>query len=51
MAMAMLQDQRMSTDEVAFLLGYAEPSTLFRAFRRWTATTPGQYRDRKRAAQ
>jgi AraC-like DNA-binding protein len=44
MAMAMLQDRATSIDEVAFLLGYAEPSTLFRAFRRWTAMTPRQYR-------
>lgn len=44
MAMAMLQDRAVSIDEVAFLLGYAEPSTLFRAFRRWTAMTPRQYR-------
>jgi AraC-like DNA-binding protein len=44
MAMAMLRDRAISIPEVAFLLGYAEPSTLFRAFRRWTAMTPRQYR-------
>lgn len=44
MAMAMLRDRTHSIDEVAFLLGYAESSTLFRSFRRWTAMTPQQYR-------
>ena len=44
MAMATLRDERMSVEEVAFLLGYAETSTFFRSFRRWTGTTPHQYR-------
>src|SRR2546423_7438245 len=45
MALALLRDASNSTDEVAFLLGYAEPSTLFRSFRRWTGMTPYQYRE------
>jgi AraC-like DNA-binding protein len=45
MAMALLRDRSNSTDEVAVLLGYAEPSTLFRSFRRWTGMTPYQYRE------
>jgi len=45
MATAMLRDQGTSTDEVAFLLGYAEPSTLFRSFRRWTGMTPHKFRN------
>jgi AraC-like DNA-binding protein len=44
MAMAMLRDREISIDEVAFLLGYAEPSTLFRSFKRWTGMTPRAYR-------
>jgi AraC-like DNA-binding protein len=44
MAIAMLRDREISLDEIAFLLGYAEPSTLFRAFQRWTGRTPHQYR-------
>ena len=44
MAMAMLRDLTTPIDEVAFLLGYAEPSTLFRSFKRWTGITPDQYR-------
>ncbi|HJP60509.1 MAG TPA: helix-turn-helix transcriptional regulator, partial [Gemmatimonadaceae bacterium] len=45
MAMALLRDSSNSIDEVAMLLGYAEPSTLFRSFRRWTGMTPYQYRE------
>ncbi|HEV7389227.1 MAG TPA: AraC family transcriptional regulator, partial [Gemmatimonadaceae bacterium] len=44
MATAMFRDPAHSTDEVAYLLGYAEPSTLFRSFRRWTGMTPQEYR-------
>ncbi|MNW12095.1 HTH-type transcriptional regulator VirS [compost metagenome] len=32
--------------EVAYLLGLADPSNFFRAFRRWFAITPGEYRAR-----
>lgn len=30
--------------EVAYLLGFADPSNFFRAFRRWFGETPGEYR-------
>ncbi len=30
--------------EVAFLLGYDDPNSFFRAFRSWTGTTPDRYR-------
>jgi AraC-like DNA-binding protein len=43
-ALAALKDRRHSVEEVAFFLGYAEPSTFFRSFRRWTGTTPHRYR-------
>lgn len=32
--------------EVAYLLGFADPSNFFRAFRRWFDMTPGEYRTR-----
>ena len=44
MAMALIKDRTVSIDEVAFLLGYPEPSTLFRSFKRWTGTTPRLHR-------
>jgi AraC-like DNA-binding protein len=43
-ALAVLRDRDLPVEGVAFLLGYDEPSTFFRAFRRWTGTTPQQYR-------
>lgn len=43
-ALAVLRDRSLPIEEVAFLLGYEEPSTFFRAFKRWTGTTPQQYR-------
>ena len=44
MGMAMLRDHSYSVEDVAFLLGYSEPSAFYRSFRRWTGTTPGQFR-------
>ncbi|MNY68335.1 DNA-binding transcriptional activator FeaR [compost metagenome] len=32
--------------EIAYLLGFADPSNFFRAFRRWFDATPGEYRMR-----
>ena len=32
--------------QVSYLLGFADPSNFFRAFRRWFDTTPGEYRAR-----
>lgn len=36
--------------EVAFLLGYSEPSAFHRAFRRWTGVTPQEFRRRRLGA-
>ncbi len=33
--------------EVSYLLGFADPSNFFRAFRRWFGETPGEYRARR----
>ena len=43
-SVSLLRDRSLAVDEVAFLLGYSEPSTFYRAFRRWHGVTPGKYR-------
>ena len=43
-----LADPHSSIAEVAFLLGFAESSAFYRAFRRWTGQTPAEYRARVR---
>lgn len=40
----LLADRRLSVSEVAFLLGYSEPSAFQRAFRRWRGISPARYR-------
>jgi AraC-like DNA-binding protein len=44
LALHYLRDRTLGVTEVAFLLGYSDPSTFFRAFRRWTGTTPHKTR-------
>jgi AraC-like DNA-binding protein len=39
-----LQERQMAVCEVAFLLGFSETSAFHRAFKRWTGTTPGEFR-------
>ncbi|KAF1053709.1 MAG: HTH-type transcriptional regulator VirS [Stenotrophomonas maltophilia] len=41
-----LATPRMTLLEIAYLLGFSEPSNFFRAFRRWFGMTPGEYRER-----
>ena len=48
-ALNYLRDRRNTLTEIAFLLGYSELSAFNRAFRRWTGSTPLDYR-RRRAA-
>lgn len=43
-AMAALKDRKTSAYDVAFLLGYTEPSAFYRSFKRWTGRTPEQFR-------
>lgn len=43
-ALRYLQDRRLSIGEVAFSLGYLDVSAFHRAFKRWTGTTPTEYR-------
>lgn len=39
-----LRNPALSASQIAFLLGYAEPSSFYRAFRNWTGETPEQTR-------
>lgn len=39
-----LSNRALSAAQIAFLLGYAEPSSFYRAFRSWTGETPEQTR-------
>jgi AraC-like DNA-binding protein len=43
---AYLADPKLAIFEVAFLLGYSEPSAFNRAFRRWTGQSPSEFRSR-----
>jgi AraC-like DNA-binding protein len=48
-----MRDRRLSLSEVSFLLGFSEASAFARAFKRWTDSTPGAWRQglaRPRAA-
>ena len=40
----LLADRKLSVSEVAFLLGYSEPSAFQRAFRRWRGISPARFR-------
>jgi AraC-like DNA-binding protein len=44
LALRYLRDRRHTITEVAFLLGYSEVSAFNRAFKRWTGSTPSEYR-------
>jgi AraC-like DNA-binding protein len=39
-----LCDPALELAEIAFLVGFSEPGSLARAFRRWTGQSPGEYR-------
>lgn len=44
MARAYLSQRELSIAEVAYLLGFSEQSSFTRAFRRWTGTSPAEFR-------
>lgn len=44
LALRHLKNQETSIHDVAFLLGFSEPSAFHRAFKRWTGQTPRSYR-------
>jgi AraC-like DNA-binding protein len=44
LARTLLRDRTLAVCEVAFLLGYSEASSFYRAFRRWENVSPFQFR-------
>lgn len=44
-----LEDRKLTLAEIAYLLGYSEPSPFHRAFKRWTGSTPQTHRRAARA--
>jgi AraC-like DNA-binding protein len=46
LALRYLADPKIAVAEVAYLLGYSEPSPFNRAFKRWTGVTPSEARRR-----
>ena len=44
LARSYVRDRKMALAEVAFMLGFSEPSTFHRAFKRWTKMTPAAWR-------
>ncbi len=45
LALGHLRNEKVSVAEVAFLLGFSEPSAFHRSFKRWTGQTPHAYRE------
>ena len=47
LAIYYLSDNKLSINEIALKVGFTEPSTFHRAFKKWTDVTPGDYRSEK----
>lgn len=50
LALRYIADERLALGEVAYLLGFAEPSPFHRAFKRWTGTTPAAARRARKSS-
>jgi len=50
MALRYLEDARFRPAQIAYLLGYAQPSAFTHAFRRWSGQSPSDYRESQQAA-
>ncbi len=51
LAKHLLSKTNESVERIVYLTGFSEPSTFYRAFRRWTDETPIEYRKRKQHSQ
>lgn len=49
LAKKLLANTNESVERIVYLTGFSEPSTFYRAFKRWTNETPVEYRKRKQA--
>ena len=47
LAKKLLANTNESVERIVYLTGFSEPSTFYRAFKRWTNETPVEYRKRK----
>jgi len=45
LALKLIADESVPLYEIAFLVGYTEPSAFYKAFKRWTGKRPGDYRE------
>lgn len=43
-AISLMHDASKTISDIAFELGYSDPSAFYRAFRQWVGSTPNQYR-------
>jgi len=46
LAVRYLSNHDLTASEVAYMLGFSETAPFFRAFKRWTGKTPGEFRDK-----
>lgn len=51
LAIQHLREPNFSTTDIAYLLGFSEPSVFYRTFKKWTGSTPGAYRQQTVSAR
>lgn len=51
LARKLLRSTQEPIENIVYLTGFSEPSTFYRAFKRWSGMTPVQYREQQRASK
>jgi AraC-like DNA-binding protein len=51
LAKRLLVQTNESVEEIVYLTGFSEPSTFYRAFKRWTGQTPIEYRKQRKGSR